>query len=405
MSSRDQTAATAIASAATALDGLLTGLALAFFAARSWAKYFRSSSALGRIFAAPSVRISDLRSVLSDDDEGGSSTCSSSMKLVVVRGEVQPGWSPGLKGGGALVSQGSGERAVIVQRTSTCLYNEWRGIFGWRFDLHAIFAKKGKERHSTSMRTVPFILVENGYWPYKGFVNVKLEGSKHPLPLTTVYHQLLPLQATTYAFFQAMFGHGYPVALLDEEKILPVGTEVTAIGLCSLHDGNLEIKPSDDLPYFLSDMTRGELEADLAFNTNILLCSGILLGVLSVGVLGYAIRRYHLETCSALDAILVALVAAALKNWRRLKEWRSRRHLDQEERPTTAETSADDSSEEVPDGELCVICLTRRRRCVFIPCGHRVCCFRCAAAVKREFSPKCPMCRQDTQNFVRVYDS
>ena len=41
------------------------------------------------------------------------------------------------------------------------------------------------------------------------------------------------------------------VGLLDEEKILPVGKDITAVGLCSLKNGIAEIKSCKDLPYFL----------------------------------------------------------------------------------------------------------------------------------------------------------
>ncbi|OAY63010.1 hypothetical protein ACMD2_03804 [Ananas comosus] len=132
-----------------------------------------------------------------------------------------------------------------------CLYNEWRGIFGWSFDLHAIFAKSWKEQRTSSFRSVPFILVEGGRWPRSGYVHVNLDGSDHPLPLTTVYHQLHPIQATPYTLFQAIFGNGYPVALLDEEKILPVGKEITAVGFCRTRDGALEVKPCQELPFSL----------------------------------------------------------------------------------------------------------------------------------------------------------
>lgn len=59
---------------------------------------------------------------------------------------------------------------------------------------------------------VPFILIEGGHWPWAGYVVVNMDGSAHPLPLTTVYHQLLPVHASSYTFFRAMFGHGYPVS-------------------------------------------------------------------------------------------------------------------------------------------------------------------------------------------------
>ena len=83
-----------------------------------------------------------------------------------------------------------------------------------------------------------------------------------------------------------MFGHGYPVALLDEEKILPVGKEISVLELHKLNDeGVIEIKLSRELPCFLSELTKAEVEADLALNVKILLWSGLGLGGLSVDIL------------------------------------------------------------------------------------------------------------------------
>jgi E3 ubiquitin-protein ligase MUL1 len=41
------------------------------------------------------------------------------------------------------------------------------------------------------------------------------------------------------------------VALLDEEKILPVGKEITAVGICRVENGSFEINPCEDMPCFL----------------------------------------------------------------------------------------------------------------------------------------------------------
>lgn len=41
------------------------------------------------------------------------------------------------------------------------------------------------------------------------------------------------------------------VGLLDEEKILPVGKEITAVGLASLKNGVPEVMACKDLPFFL----------------------------------------------------------------------------------------------------------------------------------------------------------
>ncbi|XP_072977812.1 E3 ubiquitin-protein ligase SPL2 [Typha angustifolia] len=386
MPPRDHQTATAIARAATAFDGAVLGLGLSICAASSWVKYFSYSSALRRIHLAPSPSISDLRSLVSsssssDGDEG---------VLVVVRGDVQPRtavdastWGSA-KSLGALVSQGSGERAVISTQMQTCLYNEWRGIFAWSFDLHAILAKSSKEQMTTSFKSVPFILTEGGHWPSYGYVHINLDGSSHPLPLTTVYHQLHPVQVSPYTLIQAVFGNGYPVALLDEEKILPVGKKITAIGICTARNGEIEIKSCQELPYFLSEKRKDEIEAELATSASTLFWSGILLGALSVVVVGYAIYR----------------------NWTKWKEWKEMRKRNRElHDQALVQIGTEEESGDVPDGELCIICLMRRKRSAFVPCGHLVCCPTCALTVERDSSPKCPVCRQNIRTSIRIYDS
>eukprot|EP00262_Sarcandra_glabra_P004905 TRINITY_DN16140_c0_g1_i1.p1 TRINITY_DN16140_c0_g1~~TRINITY_DN16140_c0_g1_i1.p1 ORF type:complete len:408 (+),score=24.48 TRINITY_DN16140_c0_g1_i1:60-1226(+) len=386
MSTQDQAAAAVLARVALAFDGAVLGIALAVAAVRTWLKFNSSSAALEKIRHAPTIRISDLRSLLSTD---ASNDDSNDAKLLFVRGQVQAkssaegSWS-NLKTN-VLVSQESGDRAVVVQRTQTCLYKEWRGLFGWTLDLQTLFTRSWGEEQSTSLRTVPFILVEGAQWARSDYVLVNLDNSTHPLPLTTVYQQLHPVQASPYTFLQAIFGHGYPVGLLDVEKILPLGKEITAVGVCCSKDGVPEINSCKDLPYFLSDMTKDQMEVDLDIRTTVMFWSGILLGTLSIGVLGYSIIR----------------------NWCKWREWRdSRRSLQSQRDATTAESNADAAEEEsgdVPDGELCVICLMRRRRSAFVPCGHLVCCTMCALSVQRDLTPKCPVCRQNIRNSVRIY--
>ncbi|URE03651.1 E3 Ubiquitin ligase [Musa troglodytarum] len=327
MSFRDHEMAAAVGRIVLAYDGAIAGLALAAFAAVSWVKYLAASAALVRIRRATSVPISGLRSLLSSDDSSDEDGV-----LVVVRGRVQPSFTVEALGGwplskfrDVLTPRGSGERAVAVLSTQTCLYNEWRGMFGWSSDLNALLVRSWKERRSSSLELV---------------------------------------------------------ALLHEEKILPVGKEITAIGICRPRDRALEIKSCRNLPFFLSDMTKDELEAELISNTRILLWSGILIGTLSIGILGYALIR----------------------NWRKWKEWRMRRREIQDLHDESLIESSM-AAEDATEGELCVICLSTLRRSAFIPCGHLVCCSRCALHVERDSSPKCPVCRQDVRSSIRIYDS
>ncbi|KAE7999046.1 hypothetical protein FH972_003530 [Carpinus fangiana] len=392
MSSHEQALVSLLSQLALSLDGAVLGVALAYAAARSVLKFTATSSALRKIRMAPSLEVSDLRSILPVEDSSSGLSQQSDQMIVVVRGTVEAKSAVDLNWKSfkpnVLVSQESGDKAVIVQRTQTCIYNEWKGFFGWTSDLRAIFARSWREQESTSLRTVPFVLVEGYGWQHSDFVVVNMDGSRHPLPVTTIYHQLQPISASPYTFLQALFGHEYPVGLLDEEKILPLGKDITAVGVLSFKNGIPEIKSCKDLPYFLSDMTKDQMIVDLAFRSKVLLWSCVALGSLSIGVLGYAVVR----------------------NWNRWKEWRQQRQLQQPRQAASDDVHSRVAAEEeemgeIPDGELCVICLMRRRRSAFIPCGHMVCCQRCAISVERESTPKCPVCRQEIRNSLRIYDS
>ncbi|OMO66122.1 Zinc finger, RING/FYVE/PHD-type [Corchorus olitorius] len=327
MSSYDQALASLISQIAFSFDGAVLGVALAYAAVRTIFRFKYTSTALRKIGGAPSVRVADLRSLL--EEERSNST---EEPIVVVRGAVEArpatdglSWK-GLKSN-VLVSQESGDKAVIIQRS----------------------------------QTVPFILVEGGKWPQSDSVIVNMDGSRHPLPLTTV-------------------------GLLNEEKILPLGKEITAVGICGFNNGVPEIKSCKELPYFLSDKTKDQMMLDLAFKTKILLWSGVVFGSLSIGILGYAFVR----------------------NWKKWKEWRQRRAQQSIQAITdeaTSEITVDEDTGDIPDGELCVVCLMRRRRSAFIPCGHLVCCQRCAISVEREVMPKCPVCRMSIRSSVRIYAS
>ncbi|XP_009594761.1 E3 ubiquitin-protein ligase SPL2 [Nicotiana tomentosiformis] len=392
MSVHDQAAAAAV-KLAMAADGALVGLALAYIAVRSIFMFKAKSSALHKINDAPSLRVSDLRSLISLSSESNvnSDQSDDDGKLVIIRGTVEA--KSAVEGNwkslraNILSAHESAEKGVILQRTQTCIYNEWRGFFGWTGDLRSIFPRYWKEQDSSSLRMVPFVVVEAGRWPQPEYVNVNMDGSRHPLPLVTVYHHLQPVNATPLTFLQALFGHPYPVGVLDEEKILPLGKDITAVGICSSKDGIFEIKSCKDLPYFLSDMTKDQMLVDLAYKTKVLLWSGVVLGSFAVGVLGYA----------------------AVRNWNRWKERRHQRQVQQQNASASNEAdsqvSADEETGDVPDGQLCVICLMRRRRSAFVPCGHLVCCQRCALSVERDLAPKCPVCRQSIHSSVMIYDS
>ncbi|KAJ6427362.1 hypothetical protein OIU84_022871 [Salix udensis] len=358
MSSRshEQALAALLSQLALSFDGAILGAALAYAAVRSILNYTANSKSLAKISRAPTLSVSDLRSLLQNHDEDRQDH---EHNLVIVRGLVEAKsavdwtWKKSFRPPNVLRSHDSAYAAVILQKTQTCIYNEWKGFLGWTSELRAIFGRSLKEQETTLLRTVPFILVEGAQWPRSDYVI-------------------------------ALFGHEYPVGVLHEEKILPLGKCISAVGICNFKKGIPEIKSCKDLPYFLADTTKDQMVADLAFKVKIQLWSGIVLGSLSIGVLGFAVMR----------------------NWNKWKTWRQRHsHL-----PSHATLDAvvsqidEDEAGDVPDGQLCVICLTRRRRSAFIPCGHLACCHICAISVESEVSPICPICRQAVRNSIRVFE-
>ncbi|KAL3739163.1 hypothetical protein ACJRO7_020545 [Eucalyptus globulus] len=65
-----------------------------------------------------------------------------------------------------------------------CISNEWKGFSGWTMDLQVLL-----------------VLIDGSQRPAADYV----------LPVTTVHHQLQPINAPPYTFVQALFNHEYPV--------------------------------------------------------------------------------------------------------------------------------------------------------------------------------------------------
>lgn len=371
MSARDRETAEALVRLAASLDGAVLGLGTAAVAVASWVKYLAVSGQLRLVASATTASIADAHSLLSGDG--------AEPRIAAVRGYVRAHDK-------FFRAPFSGEAGVVTKHTQMCLFTEWRGIFGWTFDLHALLFRSWKEQIVTSFRSVPFVLVSTELGNPTGVVHINVDKADQPLPLTTVFHKLIPLETTPYTLFQTIIGNGYPIALLDEEKILPIGKKITAIGLCQAKDAeSVEITSCPEIPFFLSELTKDEMQAQLASRARILFWGSIALGTLSVCLVGHAIYR----------------------GWTRIKLRREARQARQMFEEAEDAIHRDDSSDddEIGDGQLCVVCLRKRRRAAFIPCGHLVCCSECALTIERTPHPLCPMCRQDIRYMMRVYDS
>ncbi|CAK9873040.1 unnamed protein product [Sphagnum jensenii] len=402
MAAHDYELCMVFARMAMAGDGVVLGLGMTFLAIRTWLKFRSHSKALKEVGETAVFGVSDLRTFLDCTEnevmvrtevlEKGVKPQEPPQKrdrLVIVRGTMQTR--------AALESQDSScnvdtlspkngeDKAVYVERTQTYVYTEVSNLVG---------LVTRKDLIKVTKQMVPFVLVESEAHrhPHRQgeavFVHVNMDGSQHSLPLVTVFYQLHPVPASSYTFLQAMFGRRYPVGLLDEEKILPLGREITAVGVVNTSsDGSPVIKSCNHLPVFLTQYTRDQLLAELSNGTKVLFWMGIAFSTVAAGVLSYSI----------------------VKNWAKWKQRQQRQQQrpqqDDEARHTMSTEEEPENSGDISDEDLCVVCLLRRRQAAFIQCGHRVCCVPCAQRVEQGSNPLCPVCRQIVTSIVRVFDS
>jgi E3 ubiquitin-protein ligase MUL1 len=200
MAAHDDELYVALTRIALAGDGVVLGIGMTVLALRTWLKYRSHAKALKDVEETPLSRIADLRSLVDGSSEDLTRTSlhesnkvnsvqqmnetleakqfpfrmwrrlwpqEVSMKqdvLVMVRGKVQSKASVDSKDKnhdtGALTAQNVNEKAVYLERTQTCLYNEWRGIFGWSYEWRAILGWGSRKEQVTVSRRKLFIFSE-----------------------------------------------------------------------------------------------------------------------------------------------------------------------------------------------------------------------------------------------------
>jgi hypothetical protein len=63
----------------------------------------------------------------------------------------------------------------------------------------------------------------------------------------------------------------------------------------------------------------------------------------------------------------------------------------------------DKTCEKMTDKDLCIICMTKPRDAALQPCGHLCCCADCSSTLRAQTNPKCPVCRGEFKDAVRVF--
>ncbi|KAL5725948.1 RING-type E3 ubiquitin transferase [Ranunculus cassubicifolius] len=350
--------------------GVHLGVGLACMANILWVSYKSCASKFEMIHGTREIPISGLRSIISQS----SSLSSSDNGFVITRGRVQPMSEPLLIGSSdastpqpdvLMASHGFGEKRAVLQKiTEICVLED------------------GERLRSTSLKNIPFVLAPSGTVggdSASDYVRVNLDGLTHKLPLSKVYD----MYASTIK--EPLSGR----TTVCSEEILPIGTEITAIGsVCISEDGTPQIRGCKELPYFLSKMTKAEMLIQLRGGKSVCFWGTIIFGSLSLGVFVYAGRKI-------------------LRRW---KQWKMRQTRIQHLRDQAAaeiQNGIDNigsSRGGVLGGPSCVLCLSRRRTFLFVPCGHLVCCGTCALSLQENLSPTCPTCGGTISNTIKLYE-
>jgi E3 ubiquitin-protein ligase MUL1 len=124
MSSRshEQALAALLSQLALSFDGAILGAALAYAAVRAILNYTANSKSLAKISKAPTLSISDLRSLLQNHDQDHQDH---EHNLVIVKGIVEAKsavewtWKESFRPPKVLLSHNSAYKAVILQKTQT----------------------------------------------------------------------------------------------------------------------------------------------------------------------------------------------------------------------------------------------------------------------------------------------
>ncbi|KAJ7567302.1 hypothetical protein O6H91_02G141700 [Diphasiastrum complanatum] len=60
---------------------------------------------------------------------------------------------------------------------------------------------------------------------------------------------------------------------------------------------------------------------------------------------------------------------------------------------------------EIPEEQLCAICLDSKKDSFFDPCGHCATCYNCGLRIMEDETSSCPICRQKVEKVRRLYNA
>lgn len=208
-----------------------------------------------------------------------------------------------------------------------------------------------------------------------------LEASE--LDLETTYENFHPSAQSLSSAIGHFLSGERPKGIHETEEMLRVGDSVTGVGELVLDNNLIKLQPpKQGFCYFLTRLDYDGLLRKQSSSLRLWQVLTFLLGVAACSTLLFILwRRYQHHRRSRKERVM--LEAFARQQKQRLRELNM------------------DESCLAPN--ICSICLSRQRACVFLECGHVCACVQCSDALP---APKlCPICRAPIDRVVTLYNS
>ncbi|XP_061457229.1 mitochondrial ubiquitin ligase activator of NFKB 1 [Rhineura floridana] len=190
------------------------------------------------------------------------------------------------------------------------------------------------------------------------------------LSLETVYEKFHPsVQSFTDAIGHYLSGER-PKGIQETEEMLKVGAVLTGVGELVLDNSTITLQPpKQGMRYYLSSQDFDSLLQKQESSVRLWKVLTLLFGFATCAVLFFVLHKQYRHH-------------RAKQRLRRIQE--------------TIAAGGDAVN-------VCVICLSNSRSCVFLECGHVCSCDKCYQALPQPCH--CPICRQEITRVVPLYNS
>ncbi|KAM6046171.1 mitochondrial ubiquitin ligase activator of NFKB 1 [Theristicus caerulescens] len=203
------------------------------------------------------------------------------------------------------------------------------------------------------------------------------------LSLETVYEKFHPsVQSFTDVIGHYISGER-PKGIQETEQMLKVGTALTGVGELVLDNTVIKLQPpKQGMPYYLSAVDFDSLLQKQESNVRFWKILTVVFGFATCAILFFILRKQY-------------------------RHHRERQHLKQMQDEFRQAQGRLMREMNVEGGEtlknVCVICLSNTKSCVFLECGHVCSCSECYQAFPEP--KRCPICRQAISRVVPLYNS